>query len=132
MRASKTGGLRYGHVVGISLLGYIEPGCCLEALKNVFFKGAIPDGTLSSRRVVPHPSSPIYLNVTIWVQNRRFELKLGPNRSVSVQIAILTVQNKRKPLKHIEPRKNLFLNCPQVLLKITWLWQRDPIPHEYC
>jgi len=28
-------------------------------LKNrYFFKGAIPDGTLSSRRVVPHPSSP--------------------------------------------------------------------------
>jgi len=28
-------------------------------LKNMyFFKGAIPDGTLSSRRVVPHPSSP--------------------------------------------------------------------------
>ena len=59
-----------------------------------FFRmGAIPDGTLSSRRVVPHPSSPIYLNVTIWVQNRRFELKLGPNRSVSVQITIQTIQN---------------------------------------
>jgi len=26
--------------------------------KMYFFKGAIPDGTLSSRRVVPHPSSP--------------------------------------------------------------------------
>jgi len=41
----------------------------------------------------------------IWVQNRRFELQLGPHRSVSVQIAILTVQNKRKPLKNIEHLK---------------------------
>jgi len=55
-----------------------------------FFKGAIPDGTLSSRRVVPHPCShgPISKNATIRVENRPFGLKIGPVRGVSVQITV--------------------------------------------
>ena len=63
-------------------------------LKKMYvFKGAIPDSTLSSQRVVPHPSSPgpICKNATIPVENQQFELKLGEFRSVSVQITIQTL-----------------------------------------
>ena len=63
----------------------------LKQLKQ-FKKDTIPNGTLSSRRVVPHPSSPtpICKNVTIRVENRPCELKLSEFRSVSVQITVQT------------------------------------------
>jgi len=77
--------------------------------------GAIPDGTLSSRRVVPHLSSPIYPNVTFWVQNQRFELKLGPNRSVSVKITNETIQTQRKQSKTSNTTKTVFLSVPYFL-----------------
>ena len=73
---------------------------------------AIPDGTLSSRRVVPQPSSPIYLNVTIWVQHRRFELKPSPNRSVLVQITISTNFYYQKSVENNRNQKKTNLNCP--------------------
>ena len=88
------------------------------------FLGAIPDGTLSSRRVVPHPSSPIYVNVTIWIQNRWVELKLGPNRSVSVQITFKQFKTIKTISKVSNISKIVFLTVPyllifQLLLKIT-------------
>jgi len=47
---------------------------------------AIPDSTLSSKQVVPHPNKHNFHKCKIYVQIRSFELKLGPHRSVSVQI----------------------------------------------
>jgi len=45
------------------------------------FLDANPDSTLNSKQVVPTPVSIICINVTIWVQTWRFELKLIPHRS---------------------------------------------------
>jgi len=55
------------------------------------------------------PLGPIYLNVTVRIQSRRFELKLGPNRSVSVQIPIYTIQHIQN-IENIENRKLFFFS----------------------
>jgi len=91
--------------------------CCVGRAKNIHppenyflnrppgFLGAIPDGTLSFRRVVSHPSRPIYPNVTVSFQNRRSELKLRPNRS-----------KRLKPFKKYQHTcKNVCLTGPYLL-----------------
>jgi len=41
---------------------------------------------VENKQVGDQAVSSIYMNVKMWLQNRRFALKLGPSRSVSVQI----------------------------------------------
>ena len=48
---------------------------------------ATPGSTLSSKQVVPHPSMRKSHKRTLWIQTQRCELKLGPHRSISVQLA---------------------------------------------